>query len=79
LPPRSGPSAIITTMGVLRFGEDGEAFLASIHPGIRVEDVLNNPGWTLRVADNLLATPEPSESELAALREIDPNHFWTKT
>ena len=30
LPARSGPSAIITTMGVLRFSEDGEAFLASI-------------------------------------------------
>jgi glutaconate CoA-transferase, subunit B len=79
LPPRSGPSAIITTMGVLRFGEDGEALLASIHPGMRVEDVLDNTGWTLRVADDLMVTPEPSESELTALREIDPNHFWMKT
>jgi glutaconate CoA-transferase subunit B len=79
LPARSGPSAIITTMGVLRFGEDGEACLASIHPGIRVEEVMNNTGWTLRVADDLAVTPEPSESELAAIREIDPNHFWTKT
>jgi len=79
LPARSGPSAIITTMGVLRFGEDGEAYLASIHAGIRVEEVLSNTGWTLRVAVDLSATPEPTESELAALREIDPNHFWTKT
>jgi hypothetical protein len=40
---------------------------------------LNNTGWTLRVADDLMVTPEPSESELTALREIDPNHFWMKT
>ncbi len=79
LPERSGPSAIITTMGVLRFDEDGEAFLASIHPGIRVEEVVRNTSWTLRVADDLKETPEPSEGELAAIREIDPNHFWTKT
>jgi len=79
LPARSGPSAVITTMGVLRFGGDGEAFLASIHPGIRVEEVLSNTGWTLRVADDLAVTPEPNEGELAVIREIDPDHFWTKT
>jgi len=79
LPARSGPSAIITTMGVLRFGDDGEAFLASIHPGIRVEEVLSCTGWALRVSDNLAETPEPSEAELGVIREIDPNHFWTKT
>jgi glutaconate CoA-transferase subunit B len=66
-------------MGVLRFGEDGEAYLASIHPGIRVEEVLGNTGWALRVAGDLTLTPEPSEGELAVIREIDPNRFWAKT
>lgn len=79
LPERSGPSAIITTMGVLRFGDDGEAFLASIHPGIHIDEVLDHTGWTLRVADDLTVTPEPNADELAAIREIDPSHFWTKT
>lgn len=79
LPLRSGPSAVITTMGVLRFGDDGEAFLGSIHPGVRVEDVLSNTGWTLRVGDDLTKTPEPTDAELAAMREFDPQHFWTKS
>ncbi len=78
LPARSGPAAIITTMGVLRFGSDGEAFLASIHPGVRVEDVLADTGWTLRVADRLEETPAPSAAELAVMRELDPKRFWTK-
>jgi len=78
LPAKSGPSAVITTKGVLRFGADGEAFLASVHPGVQVEDVLANTGWTLRVADALMDTPEPSEAELAVMRKLDPKRFWTK-
>jgi glutaconate CoA-transferase subunit B len=78
LPANSGPSAIITTLGVMRFGLDGEARLSSIHPGVSVEDVLASTGWTLRVADELLDTPPPSDDELAAIRELDPERFWTR-
>lgn len=78
LPLASGPSAIITTLGVLRFGHDGEAQLASVHPGVSVEEVLANTGWTLRVDDELVETIPPNEAELAVMRELDPNHFWTR-
>jgi glutaconate CoA-transferase subunit B len=78
LPARSGPSAIITTRAVLRFGADGEAFLASLHPGVSVEDVAANSGWKLRVADKFSITPAPNAEELAVMRELDPYNFWTK-
>ncbi|MBI3663414.1 MAG: CoA-transferase [Acidobacteria bacterium] len=77
LPARSGPSAIITTMGVLRFGADGEAYLASAHPGVPVEEILAATGWTLRVADSLKTTPPPNTTELAVIRALDPKQFWT--
>src|SRR5207302_2967323 len=57
--PRGGPSAVITTKAVLRFGDDGQAYLASVHPGISVDDVLANTGWKLRVPEKLEQTPEP--------------------
>jgi glutaconate CoA-transferase subunit B len=76
--PRGGPSAVITTKAVLRFAEDGEAFLASIHPGIEVDDVLNNTGWNLRVTEELAETPEPTAAELRAIREYDKQGFWTR-
>src|SRR5579862_573572 len=76
--PRGGPSAVITTKAVLRFGEDGEAFLASVHPGVTVEDVLNNTGWELRLDDQVGVTPVPSAAELRAIREYDKEGFWTK-
>ena len=76
--PRGGPSAAITTKAVLRFGEDGEAYLASTHPGVSVDDVVANTGWKLRVAGDVRQTQEPSAAELAAIREYDKKGFWTK-
>jgi glutaconate CoA-transferase subunit B len=76
--PRGGPAAVITTKAVLRFGEDGEAYLASVHPGVAVENVLNNTGWKLRVADEVADTPVPSAAELEAIRQYDKEGFWTK-
>jgi len=75
--PRGGPSAVITTKAVLRFNDDGEAYLASVHPGVSVDNVVNNTGWQLRVSDDLIQTPEPSAAELNAIREYDKQGFWT--
>jgi glutaconate CoA-transferase subunit B len=75
--PRGGPSAVITTKAVLRFGDDGEAFLSSVHPGVEVDDVIANTGWALRVAEDLVSTPEPNPQELWAIREYDKEGFWT--
>ena len=76
--PRGGPFAVITTKAVLRFGEDGEAYLASVHQGIEVEDVLGNTGWRLRLGDEVAQTPEPTAEELKAIREYDKDGFWTR-
>jgi glutaconate CoA-transferase, subunit B len=72
-----GPSAVITTKCVLRFGDDGEAYLSTVHPGVSVEDVLENTGWKLRVAEDVKPTPEPNDPELQAIREYDTKGFWT--
>ena len=75
--PRGGPAAAITTKAVLRFGEDGEAYLASIHPGCSVEDVVANTGWKLKVPGNVAETKVPTSAELAAIRDYDKEGFWT--
>jgi len=78
LSARSGPAAVITTLGVLRFGPDGEAYLASMHPGVQLEELRKNTGWALRVADDLPQTQPPTAAELDVMREMDPSGFWTK-
>ncbi len=75
---RGGPSAVITTRAVLRFGEDGEAYLASVHPGVTVDEVVANTGWRLKVAPEVAPTAEPTTAELAAIRDYDKHGFWTK-
>jgi glutaconate CoA-transferase subunit B len=75
--PRGGPAAVITTKCVLRFGEDGEAYLSTVHPGVTVEDVMENTGWKLKAAGDVKATPEPDAAELKAIREYDTRGFWT--
>lgn len=76
--PRGGPSTVITTRGILRFDpETKEMILTSLHPGVSVENVVENTGWQLRVSDNLSQTAEPTETELAMLKRFDPNGYWT--
>jgi glutaconate CoA-transferase, subunit B len=75
--PRGGPSAVITTKAILRFGDDGEAYLASCHPGVSQEDIVANTGWKLRVATNVSQTPPPTYDELAVIRDYDKQGFWT--
>lgn len=76
--PRGGPSTVITTLGILRFDpETKEMVLASVHPGVSVEQVLENTGWPLRVAADLGQTPLPTGAELSMLRRFDPEGFWT--
>ncbi len=75
---QGGPAAVITTKAVLRFSPEGEAYLASCHPGVTVEDVLANTGWPLAVAQRMKKTPVPNKQELRVIRSYDPEHFWTK-
>ena len=76
---RGGPSAVITTLGVLRFDPTTcEAYLASYHPFTTPRDVRAATGWPLRLAEDLRPTPPPGEDELRLIREADPHGFWTR-
>ena len=73
-----GPAAIITTLCVLRFPEEGgEAFLSSVHPGHTVDEVHAETGWQLKAADRVEETAPPNDTELDAIRRFDPDGFWT--
>jgi glutaconate CoA-transferase subunit B len=64
------PLVVITDLGILRPGTDGELELAAIHAGTRVDDARAATGWDLRVAGAVEETPPPTERELATLREL---------
>ena len=74
-----GPVAIITTLCVLRFPEGGGvAYLAAVHPGHTIREVRDSTGWDLQVSDHVSETSAPTAEELAAIRRLDPDGFWTR-
>jgi glutaconate CoA-transferase subunit B len=60
---------VITDLGVLE-PRDGELTLTAVHPGVSAERAREQTGWPLGVADELAVTPEPTDPELRALREL---------
>lgn len=64
---------IITDLCVMDFGgPDHQVRLVSLHPGITVEQVVENTGFELCIPDNVPMTAEPTEEQLAIIRALDP-------
>jgi glutaconate CoA-transferase, subunit B len=61
---------VITDLGVLRPGEDGELELTALHAGVEATRVLEATGWPLRVGEPLEITAPPTERELEELRSL---------
>jgi acyl CoA:acetate/3-ketoacid CoA transferase beta subunit len=69
-----GPIVIVTNLAVLEKDRDERPFrIASLHPGVEAETVVERTGFELEVPDQIPATAEPTEEQLTLLREqIDP-------
>jgi glutaconate CoA-transferase subunit B len=76
----SGPSAVISTLGILRFDpETKEMYLASYHPGVTVAQIKENTGWDLKVAPDVHETGRPAPELIRILREeCDPTGVFLK-
>jgi hypothetical protein len=78
----AGPSAtrfhrvprVVSDLGVFDFATpDHSMRLASLHPGVTVEQVREATGFRLSVPDEVPRTREPTPQELGLIREvIDP-------
>ncbi|MFZ7104567.1 MAG: CoA-transferase subunit beta [Peptococcaceae bacterium] len=73
-----GPAAIITNKCIFRFAaESKEAYLASLHPGVTVEEVRNEVSWDLQVAADIENTEPPTVEQVKLIRALDPNKIYT--
>lgn len=67
----AGPTRVITDLGVLEPDPDSrELVLTGVHPGIEVAQVEEATGWQLKVAENVVVTPEPTDAELSVVRSL---------
>ncbi len=70
---------IITDLCVMDFGGPNHAIrIVSLHPGITVEQVLENTGFPLVVPDNVPVTPAPTPEQLEVIAQIDPHNLRSK-
>lgn len=76
---RGGPTVVVTTKGVMRFDATShEMYLASYHPGLTPQQVMDDTGFPLG-QQGAVETPAPSADELEILREVvDPERVFLK-
>jgi glutaconate CoA-transferase subunit B len=75
---RGGCHRVITDLGV--FGFDGttrQMKILAINPGSSLEEIRDNTGFDLLVADHIETTSPVTEKELTLLRELDPLRIFT--
>ena len=71
---RPGPIRCITNLCILQKEEEDRPFkIVSVHPGVTVEDVVNNTGFELEVPKDVPETEKPTKEQIRILREeVDP-------
>jgi len=74
--PGAGPVGVISQLATYVF-VDGDMELATLHPGVTLDEVRAHLGWEPRRASSVGATPPPSAEELRLLREeLDPQRLY---
>lgn len=78
LPPGTGPYRVVTTLGILGYDEKTKRMkLLSLQPGADIDQVLENTGFDLLLADEITENPPPTDQELRILREeVDKDRFY---
>ncbi|MBC7259085.1 MAG: 3-oxoacid CoA-transferase [Chloroflexi bacterium] len=78
LPPGTGPYRVVSSLALMGFDDATKRMkLLAVHPGVTVEQVIQNTGFELLLADRIEETPPPTAEELRLLREeIDPHHLY---
>jgi glutaconate CoA-transferase subunit B len=66
-----GPTKVITDLCVMEpEAKTKELVVASLHPGVSREQVIEATGWKIKFADKIGETPAPTAKELQVLREL---------
>jgi len=68
---------VVTDLAIMGFEEKSRRMqVLALHPGVSLEEVRDNTGFELLVADRVETTEPPSERELSVLRHLDPEQLY---
>lgn len=65
---------IVTNLCVMDFGgPERQVRLVSLHPGVTVDEVVQNTSFEINVPDEVPVTPDPTAEDLATIARLDPH------
>jgi len=78
LPPGTGPYRVVSNLALMGYHPETKLMmLLGTQPGITVENVIENTGFDLLIADEVVENPPPTQEELRVLREeVDKDKFY---
>jgi glutaconate CoA-transferase subunit B len=78
LSPGSGPYRVVSNLGVMGFHpESKQMVLLATQPDVTIDQVRENTGFEMLIADEVEASPAPSAEELRILRdEVDRDRLY---
>lgn len=72
-----GMFRVITNLGIFGFDETTRAMkILALHDGVTLEEVQDNTGFDLLHDEEIKITQAPTQEELQALRELDPDRRY---
>ena len=75
----AGPEVVVTGLGTYKFDGSGQMYLATLHPGVTVDQVAENTSWDIAIGDDVTETSAPTQQELNLIREeLDPDGIFTR-
>ncbi|MEO0079594.1 MAG: CoA-transferase [candidate division WOR-3 bacterium] len=78
LPPGTGPYRVVTNLALMDFEPESKRMrLIATNPGVTVEQVKENTGFELLIAEKVKVNRPPTKRQLRLLREkIDPDRLY---
>jgi len=78
LPPGTGPYRVVTNLAVMGYHpESKRMILLQTQPGVSVDQIVEQTGFELLIADQVTENPPPTAAELRILREeVDKDRFY---
>ncbi len=67
---------VYTNLCVMDFGgKQHQLRLRSLHPDVKVEEVIENTGFEIEIPDDVTVTPEPTDAQMMLIKELDPHNL----
>jgi acyl CoA:acetate/3-ketoacid CoA transferase alpha subunit/acyl CoA:acetate/3-ketoacid CoA transferase beta subunit len=69
---RPGPMIVVTNLCVMEMKERGVWNVVSLHQGVTAQDVIDNTGFEVQIAEDCPVTTAPTRQEVDLIKKVDP-------